>query len=125
MQETTPGAFQHFMATDSAQVLKNGVQLGMKTWRSFLERMEWAREQVDRVICHQVGRTHRDTILKMIGLDPSQEFPTFPFLGNVGTVSLPLSAALAEERGFLQPGQRVGFLGIGSGLNCLMLGWDW
>jgi 3-oxoacyl-[acyl-carrier-protein] synthase-3 len=40
----------------------------------------------------------------------------------MGTVSLPLTAALAEEREFLLPGDRVGFLGIGSGLNCLMLG---
>ena len=37
-------------------------------------------------------------------------------------MSLPLTAALAEERDFLRPGDRVGFLGIGSGLNCLMLG---
>jgi len=25
----------------------------------------------------------------------------------------------------LQTGQRVAFLGIGSGLNCMMLGWQW
>ena len=43
----------------------------------------------------------------------------------MGTVSLPLTAALAEERGFLERGSRVAFLGIGSGLNCLMLGWEW
>ena len=40
-------------------------------------------------------------------------------------MSLPLTAALAEEREFLQPGDRVGLLGIGSGLNCLMLGIEW
>ena len=28
-------------------------------------------------------------------------------------------------RGFLRPGDRVGLLGIGSGLNCLMLGVEW
>ena len=54
-----------------------------------------------------------------------KDFSTFEFLGNMGTVSLPLTAALAEEREFLQPGDRVGFLGIGSGLNCLMLGLEW
>jgi len=43
----------------------------------------------------------------------------------MGTVSLPLTAALASHRGFLQTGQRVAFLGIGSGLNCMMLGWQW
>ena len=46
-------------------------------------------------------------------------------MGNIGTVSLPLTAALAEDREILRPGDRVAFLGIGSGLNCLMLGVDW
>ena len=32
---------------------------------------------------------------------------------------------IAEERGFLERGDKVGFLGIGSGLNCLMLGFQW
>ena len=41
-------------------------------------------------------------------------------LGIAGDV-----AAMAAERGFLRPGDRVGFLGIGSGLNCLMLGLEW
>ena len=43
----------------------------------------------------------------------------------MGTVSLPLTAALAEDREFLEPGDRVAFLGIGSGLNCMMLGLEW
>ncbi len=46
-------------------------------------------------------------------------------LGNIGTVSLPITAALADERGALEPGDRVAFLGIGSGLNCMMLGVEW
>jgi len=29
------------------------------------------------------------------------------------------------DRGLDQGGDRVGFLGIGSGLNCLMLGLEW
>ena len=31
----------------------------------------------------------------------------------------------AEDREVVQPGDRVAFLGIGSGLNCLMLGVEW
>ena len=41
------------------------------------------------------------------------------------TRPLPMTAAIADERGFLEPGDLVGFLGIGSGLNCLMLGVTW
>jgi len=43
----------------------------------------------------------------------------------MGTVSLPLTAGLAVDRGEIKTGDRVAFLGIGSGLNCLMLGWEW
>lgn len=114
-----------FMTTDAVGVLKHGVDLGFRTWQTFLERLDWVKESVDRVICHQVGTAHRETILKTLGLDATKDFSTFPFLGNIGTVSVPLTAAMAAERGFLKPGDRVGLLGIGSGLNCMMLGLEW
>jgi 3-oxoacyl-[acyl-carrier-protein] synthase-3 len=117
--------FHHFTSTDSAAVLTHGIELGRETWKCFLRELGWAAEEVDKVICHQVGASHRQTILKVLGIPEAKDFPTYPFLGNTGTVALPISAALAEAREFLLPGDRVGFLGIGSGLNCLMLGLDW
>jgi len=117
--------FTQFTCTDSLAVLKYGVELGLRTWWSFLSRLGWAKEQIDKVICHQVGSGHQASILRTLGIPLEKDYSTFRFLGNMGTVSLPLTAALAEERGFLLPGDRVGFLGIGSGLNCLMLGLEW
>jgi 3-oxoacyl-[acyl-carrier-protein] synthase-3 len=114
-----------FMETRAGEVLKFGVDLGLRTWKKFLGKIGWKADQLDKVICHQVGAGHRDAVLKALGIPPEKEFSTFEFLGNMGTVSLPLTAALAEEREFLCPGDRVGFLGIGSGLNCLMLGLEW
>jgi 3-oxoacyl-[acyl-carrier-protein] synthase-3 len=114
-----------FMETRAGEVLKYGVDLGMRTWKKFLGKIGWKPDQLDKVICHQVGAGHRDAVLKALGIPPEKEFSTFEFLGNMGTVSLPLTAALAEEREFLCPGDRVGFLGIGSGLNCMMLGLEW
>jgi acyl-CoA:acyl-CoA alkyltransferase len=118
-------AARQFMSTDSVAILKYGVELGLRTWMAFLLRMGWASDMVDKVICHQVGAGHRDCILKALGISREKEYSTYEYLGNIGTVSLPLTAALAEEREFLRPGDRVGFLGIGSGLNCLMLGVEW
>lgn len=123
--EKLPAALSEFMSTDSVAVLKHGAKLGVKTWGSFLTKMGWARDQVDKVICHQVGQGHRDTILKELGIAPEKDFSTYKYLGNIGTVSVPLTAAIAEQRHFLKKGDRVSFLGIGSGLNCLMLGWEW
>jgi len=127
--ETLSGGVIHaarqFMSTDSVAILKFGVDLGLRTYKGFLGRLGWAADMVDKVICHQVGTVHRDSVLKALGISRDRDYSTYQYLGNIGTVSLPLTAALAEERGFLRPGDRVGFLGIGSGLNCLMLGVEW
>jgi acyl-CoA:acyl-CoA alkyltransferase len=118
-------AFSQFISTDSTAVLKHGVELGARTWTAFLRQLGWPGDGIDKVICHQVGSGHRDTILNTLGVPASKEFNTYPYLGNIGTVSLPITAAIAEDRDFLQPGDQVAFLGIGSGLNCLMLGLEW
>jgi len=114
-----------FMRTDAAAVLKNGVELARGTWKSFLQTLGWSPASVDKTICHQVGGPHRAAVLAAFGVPEDKDFETFSFLGNIGTVSLPLTAALADERGFIEKGDKVGFLGIGSGLNCMMLGWEW
>jgi 3-oxoacyl-[acyl-carrier-protein] synthase III len=111
------------LQTRAVEVLNNGVALGQRAWQDFRRELGWAT--VDKVICHQVGAANRAAFLKAIEVPVERDFSTFPFLGNIGTVSLPITAALAEERGFLQPGDRVGLLGIGSGLNCVMLGVEW
>ncbi len=120
-----PASMPHVMRTDSVGVLKNGVALGIETFRDFRQVLGWDHDHPQKVVCHQVGATHQRTILESIGLSQEQDFTTFRYLGNIGTVSLPITAAIAHERGFLQAGDTVGFLGIGSGLNCMMLGIDW
>ena len=120
-----PASGLHKMETDSVRVLQNGVALGIDTFKALRRELSWSDDKPDKIICHQVGATHQRNILDAIGINPSQDFTTFKFLGNIGTVSLPLTAAIASEREFLLPGDLVGFLGIGSGLNCLMLGLEW
>jgi len=120
-----PASGLHIMETDPVGVLQNGVVLGIETFRAFRQELALTENKPDKVICHQVGATHQRNILDAIGIDASQDFTTFKFLGNIGTVSLPITAAIAAEREFLTAGDLVGFLGIGSGLNCLMLGIEW
>lgn len=125
MKRTENSLFEQFLNTDPVSVMKHGVELGKRTWSAFLKELSWAQEMVDRTICHQVGQSHRKGILHALGLKESHDYPTFHELGNMGSVSLPLSAALAAESGFVKKGDRVGLLGIGSGLNCMMLGVEW
>lgn len=120
-----PASGHQVMETDSVGVLNNGVQLGIETYEKFKHQLMPAPHQPDKIICHQVGSTHQRTILDAIGIPKEKDFTTFQYLGNIGTVSLPITAAIAHEREFLQANDNVGFLGIGSGLNCLMLGIKW
>ena len=113
------------MSTDSVSVMKYGVELGYETWKAFLNELGWTKESVDKIICHQVGAAHQEQILNTLQIPNEKDFTTYEYLGNIGTVSLPITAALAEEFSFLNPSDHVGFLGIGSGLNCLMLGLEW
>ena len=112
------------METDAVGTLQHGVVLGTETFRAFVAELGWS-DGPDRVICHQVGAPHRKAVLNAMGIPLERDFSTFEYLGNIGTVSVPITAAIADERGFLDRGQRVGFFGIGSGLNCLLLGLEW
>lgn len=114
-----------YMTTDAVAVMKYGVELGKRTWDTLLKELDLTTDRITKVICHQVGEAHQKLILQTIGVSAEKDFTTFEFLGNMGTVSLPVTAAIAKERDLLLPGDVVGFLGIGSGLNCVMLGIQW
>jgi 3-oxoacyl-[acyl-carrier-protein] synthase-3 len=118
-------AGSHVMQTDSVGVLQNGVALAIDTYKAFRSEMGWPEDKPDKIICHQVGSAHQKTILEAIGIPKEKDFTTYEYLGNIGTVSLPITAAIAGEREFLNKGDLVGFFGIGSGLNCMMLGIRW
>jgi len=113
------------LETDSASVLKHGVVLGLETYRAFNKNLGWQSDKPDKIVCHQVGSTHQSNILKAIGIPEKKDFTTFQYLGNIGTVSLPITVAIASERGFLKKDDLLGLFGIGSGLNCMMLGVKW
>jgi 3-oxoacyl-[acyl-carrier-protein] synthase III len=121
-QGDTYGAESLAMQTDSEQLLLAGVELARETWEAF------TREQgadYGRFICHQVGSTHRRKLYETLGLDLAKDFSTFETLGNTGSVALPATLAAAIDHGAVREGDRVGLLGIGSGLNCLMLALEW
>lgn len=113
------------MSTDAEALLLAGNALAGRTFERFLDELGWTRASIERVVTHQVGVAHRRLLFESLELDPERDFPTVETLGNAGSASLPLSFALAERAGHIEPGHSVALLGIGSGLNCLMLGVEW
>ncbi|OGQ98739.1 MAG: 3-oxoacyl-ACP synthase III [Deltaproteobacteria bacterium RIFOXYD12_FULL_57_12] len=113
------------MATDSEELLLRGIETAETAWRNFLAELGWQTESIDAFFCHQVGSAHARQLLTTLNLDPRKNFETLPYLGNVGSVSAPITMAIGLEQGILRPGQRAALLGIGSGINCMMLGIEW
>jgi len=113
------------MQTDSERLMREGVRTGAATFPNLLRSVGWSRADLDRTVCHQVGLTHRKQMLDALEIDPLIDFATVQWLGNTGSVALPITLAIGIDRGVIRSGDQVGLLGIGSGINCLMLGVDW
>ena len=63
--------------------------------------------------------------MERLRLDPHADFTTLEWLGNTGAVALPVTMALGIERGRVETSDNVAMLGIGSGINCVMLAVCW
>jgi len=113
------------MQTDSEALLHAGVELAERTWSKTKSVLDWTNADVQKTFTHQVGRAHRRLLYERLELDLAHDFSTVEFLGNTGAAALPLTAAIGVERGHVRPGNNVALLGIGSGLNALMLGMQW
>jgi acyl-CoA:acyl-CoA alkyltransferase len=124
-QNGMPTNSKVIMRTKAQEVLENGLVLAKNTFDKFKREFDLPPDKPDKFIGHQVGALHHQKFYEALNVNMDKDFCTFPFLGNIGTVSLPITAAIADERGFLQPDDFVAFIGVGSGLNCYILGVQW
>ncbi len=119
------GGNMTLMATNSEELLHRGVDTAQLTWDIFSAKSGWRAENINKFCCHQVGTAHAKLLFDKLGLAQEKNFETLASLGNVGSVSAPITMAMAMEEKVFVPGQKVALLGIGSGINCLMLGVEW
>lgn len=120
-QGDTAGNNGLLMQTHSEALLDAGIALAKENWRSFLEETGWVPDTPNRILTHQVGIAHQKRLFEALKIDPHKDYVTYPFLGNVGSVSLPLTLAHAIENEAIQPDDLVALLGIGSGLSSIMI----
>ncbi|OGQ18204.1 MAG: 3-oxoacyl-ACP synthase III [Deltaproteobacteria bacterium RIFCSPHIGHO2_02_FULL_40_11] len=113
------------MKTQSQALITKAITLAQKTWPLFLKEISWNQQDVSHIFSHQVGRMPREEMLKAINLKSHLDFPTYEFLGNMGSVSLPISMAMGIEKRKVQPHDKVVLFGFGSGVHCFCMGVKW
>ena len=109
------------MRTDSRALLEAGLELSTELWQEAAESFDWS--DLDCYVIHQVSSVHTKAITGALGIDPARVPMTFPRYGNIGPASIPFT--LAQQVDDLRPGDRVGCLGIGSGLNASVIEIAW
>ena len=113
------------METDSEELMKSGVALAEKTWEEAKREVGWTNEDVDCFVGHQVGVAHETLLKQTLKLEKCPTFTTYEYLGNTGASALPITLNIFDEQKKIPKGSNVGLLGIGSGLNSIMLGVKW
>ncbi len=117
-------AMQPLMHTDSERLMSEGIRTGETNFEDFLRELKWDRDDIDRTYCHQVGVSQRKLMLDRLRLSSDRDFSTFPWLGNTGSAALPITLAIGVQQ-TPSRNERLALLGIGSGINCVMLGVEW
>lgn len=123
--EAVSGQMSPLMETDSEALMNAGVDVAEAAFDHFQQVLGWQRDDLDKTICHQVGHAQRKLLLATLDLPPENDFTSYEYLGNTGSAAAPITAAISAQRGLLASGDRCGLFGIGSGINCVMLGAEW
>jgi len=113
------------METDSEELMKSGVALAEKTWEKTKRILGWANNEVDCFVGHQVGVAHETLLKQILKLENCPTFTTYQYLGNTGASALPITLSIYDEQKKIPADSKVALLGIGSGLNSIMLGVKW
>jgi acyl-CoA:acyl-CoA alkyltransferase len=123
--ESADAGMQPLMQTDSETLMHEGIAVGKLAFADFLAEMAWQRSDINKTFCHQVGKMHQKMNFDALGLDQKIDYTTLEYLGNTGSVAAPMTAAIGIENGRLQKGDKVALMGIGSGINVIILGLEW
>lgn len=108
------------MQTDTRALLEAGLQVSKLAWGDAEEN---GYLDADSYIFHQISKVHTNMLCERLGIDIEKVPLTFPFLGNVGPASIPITLSMEAEN--LEAGDQVLLMGIGSGINTSVMELRW
>jgi 3-oxoacyl-[acyl-carrier-protein] synthase-3 len=113
------------MVTDAPKILEAGMDLTLKIHQLAIAELNWNTAQFDEFAIHQIGKVHTKMFRKMLGIESRKLMETYPKYGNMGPASLPFVISKLETTGRLVTSKRLAIVGIGSGLNSMMMDIQW
>lgn len=113
------------MITDAQALLIAGINLAVHTWGKFLEQVNSAPDDIKHMVVHQVSHPHTEKFAEILKFPKERIYRVYYEYGNMGPVGIPFVLAKLVEKRMIQAGERIALMGIGSGINCLIMAVDW
>ncbi len=113
------------MRTQAGALMEAGVALGVAAFQTAKKELNWEKNAFDEYAIHQVSRPNTAALLTALGIAPHKVMTNFQEHGNMGPVSLPFTVSMLADSGRLTNGKRLALMGMGSGLNCMMMDVLW
>jgi 3-oxoacyl-[acyl-carrier-protein] synthase-3 len=110
------------METESEKLLIAGVETAKKLSDLYTQNI---KGKFSKIISHQVGIRHREILFEKLGLNPEMDYSVFERFGNTGSTAIFLALSEAVKNKFIQKGDEILGLGIGSGLNACIFQLRW
>lgn len=117
--------FNPIMETESSKLIAAAARLGGRTWKDASEHFGWKADDIDHIVCHQVGKQVNDAFYKEMGLQREKEFTIYQEYGNLVSAALPTAFAMAIEQKGIKKGDKILLTGFGSGLNSMFSAIEW
>ena len=109
----------------ASTLIPNASDVGKRTWPELSKTCGWKREDIDHIICHQVGKQVNKAFYDNMGLDYEKEFTIYQKYGNVVSAAMPIAFFTAAEEIPFKPGEKILLTAFGSGLNARFTAVEW
>ena len=113
------------MLTDSSGLMIAGLEAAIRCNDMVMNQHGWKDRPVDEIVIHQVSAVNTQKLAQAIDLDMDKLYLTFPEYGNIGPAAIPINLFKAHEAGRIKKGDRILFMGMGSGINCCIMELIW
>ena len=100
-----------------AEINSAGIELHTNMFKKTLESTGWTTNNIDKIYSHQTGRRPHKAIAEVTGVPLSKIPETYKKLANLTSVTFPANITLNPP----STGERVLYLGAGSGLHICQL----
>ncbi len=115
----------HYVKMNGREVYRFATRVMAQAARQVIEKANIRFEEIDLLIPHQANLRIIDSAARALKLPSEKVFVNLDRYGNTSAASIPIATCEAIEKGLVNPGDHVVFVGFGAGLTWGACALEW